>query len=1247
MRKIILLIVIQSIVGFAFSQTVLQETYTLEHKAEYMLPSAESISKVKSVARPTGLFTGIPEISVPVWNNEYSSFSIHLKYHASGIQVNEQASSVGLGWSLDAGGMIARVVRGIPDETPTYGYLNLSSSLKTDYNKDLDDYTSDHSIQLFNVNGTYDAAPDIFYYDFQGIKGKFIITDQNNVISVPHNNLKFEVDMASSEITGIEITTPDGSNYVFANRETVTVNSGSNYLGYSSYTSAWYLTAAGTIESKDIIIEYNQVTENITRNLYRYEYYNMAGTKVSGTASVSLTVSRPEYAKITDKNTKVEFTYGVNNELSEMKVYGFNPDYFDTAIRYDHHTTIGFNYGNFTLDNGQTDINRTRRLESVDMGIDYKRRYTFAYNSTPIPHVNSIEQDLWGYYNDNNAGTFHPQLYYSAGNYEAINISTVNIAGANRNVNSTAVKAGILTSVTNPEGGVTEYGYEPQAFIYNSQEIFGGGLRINNIQYYDLNSDHPVKTINYLYNQWGTSVETGVLMSAPNFAYYLDHNQVIGGSDRHSYRYANYSAGLTAHTNPVFYEQVTTDYNGIGHTVVDFEMPIAANHVSNIFSDQLSNEISLIKQQPTNTHYSIDARFLGKGYGSYFCYDWDYPYIDMETNYNSSGAVVNKVDYEYHHMEDDVAVHGFFTGPAEHYYKQTSSDGDPTGDGGDGGTGGGDPVITDYNNYHRTLHKFYYPTAWKLLKSEEVTNYENGVGISNIKSYSYDTFTSDYRLPVRTETTNANGLKRYRKVKYPYHFDYDPDGLESNLVTYNENLEASLEGNPDNYYTQDGGDVYLNQGVTGDHDYAEQFTPHRVAIELLKIRGNVSQPIEVIEGIILADQSNKITKASVSLFKQHENGAVVPVEEYILEGPIDSTTLAESRLVPQDPGYAFFTFDNGDYKLVNTYNLYNEKGQLAESKGVDGVITSYKRSRFGNYLIAKGINTPYSVIENYTGSSEPARTGERFITTYAYKPLAGIKRVTDARGMNTYSIYDTDGSLIAVKDHDKNIREYYDFNIVHGSGERKVDETTDPDGNTYFLDMDPEAGLILTYNEYCHSVDVGIMNFNPAFQYQVDYGDGTVEMVNTNNTEHYYPDEHKYTVIVKVMKNGFTIQTVTGNVSNIERKPLQKLFTYTDFAMDQTYPDISNATFVNLQIDLRLSQGNGTYDVTWAVTDQSTGTTETTEDPGVLCHGYSGLTLTTDGTYNITCTIDDGDETGPVSVTWSNVTIDTGELPPN
>ena len=90
-------------------------------------PNAASLGKYVDI--PVSLYTGVPNIGVPIYTIQEGPLSlpISLSYHASGVKINELASSVGLGWSLNAGGMISRTVLGLYDEEPGKGYLSYNN----------------------------------------------------------------------------------------------------------------------------------------------------------------------------------------------------------------------------------------------------------------------------------------------------------------------------------------------------------------------------------------------------------------------------------------------------------------------------------------------------------------------------------------------------------------------------------------------------------------------------------------------------------------------------------------------------------------------------------------------------------------------------------------------------------------------------------------------------------------------------------------------------------------------------------------------------------------------------------------------------------------------------------------------------------------------------------------------------------------------------------------------------------------
>lgn len=53
-------------------------------------------------------YTGVPNISVPLYSikGRELELPVELNYHAGGVRVEEIASWVGIGWSLNAGGVI-------------------------------------------------------------------------------------------------------------------------------------------------------------------------------------------------------------------------------------------------------------------------------------------------------------------------------------------------------------------------------------------------------------------------------------------------------------------------------------------------------------------------------------------------------------------------------------------------------------------------------------------------------------------------------------------------------------------------------------------------------------------------------------------------------------------------------------------------------------------------------------------------------------------------------------------------------------------------------------------------------------------------------------------------------------------------------------------------------------------------------------------------------------------------------------
>ena len=148
---------------------------------------------------PVSNFTGIPDISIPLYNVDIPShveMPLSLTYHALGIRTEEHAPWVGIGWNLNIGGVITRNVKGRPDEC-TYDVSNpisIDNHYQTLYNGKVGFFfnynllgntaksdwstTFDYPKKFNSSNYPFDQVdyePDIFNFNFLGYSGKFFI----------------------------------------------------------------------------------------------------------------------------------------------------------------------------------------------------------------------------------------------------------------------------------------------------------------------------------------------------------------------------------------------------------------------------------------------------------------------------------------------------------------------------------------------------------------------------------------------------------------------------------------------------------------------------------------------------------------------------------------------------------------------------------------------------------------------------------------------------------------------------------------------------------------------------------------------------------------------------------------------------------------------------------------------------------------------------------------------------------------
>ena len=104
--------------GRKHKKAMRKEDGTLDAIGRYTPQSPQTASLLKYTEFPVSPATGIPNIDIPIYTIEWDGvrIPISINYHASGIKVNDVASPVGLGWVLNAGGMIGCSKNGARDD---------------------------------------------------------------------------------------------------------------------------------------------------------------------------------------------------------------------------------------------------------------------------------------------------------------------------------------------------------------------------------------------------------------------------------------------------------------------------------------------------------------------------------------------------------------------------------------------------------------------------------------------------------------------------------------------------------------------------------------------------------------------------------------------------------------------------------------------------------------------------------------------------------------------------------------------------------------------------------------------------------------------------------------------------------------------------------------------------------------------------------------------------------------------------
>ncbi len=464
-------------------------------------PTASSLGKYGDT--PISLYTGTPNISIPIGTLTGTELQlpISLSYMARGVKVEDNASWVGTGWSLNAGGVITCTIRGHedaagkprpPDQMP------LSAA--------------DKSIILNDIqNNVYDPEPDLFFFNFTGYSGSFVLDANGNAVLEDAKDIRIVRDPVNKY--KYTITTENGTQYIFDRIENSSYAGASTSVGVSGI----YLSKIISPTGKEVI-DFSYVGElsatySLSRPVKRIRPTNImfdaypATYAITTNNSLRLTNIKTNFGVSVqfvpeDLPRKDLFFSSLSKGARALKAIKFFDGDGELKKRFD------FIYETITTSKPYTQlrgtdppanglnayVNQRLYLKSVReiSGDDVleKPPFLFTYagrnedNEDLLPNKLSPAQDHWGYFNGSSNQDLWPGYNGPFGKFDSNFNAKVSpgctatiagqgsfvVQGANREPHFPECQYGVLTDIMYPTGGHTSFQFEPHRYAYESSK---------------------------------------------------------------------------------------------------------------------------------------------------------------------------------------------------------------------------------------------------------------------------------------------------------------------------------------------------------------------------------------------------------------------------------------------------------------------------------------------------------------------------------------------------------------------------------------------------------------------------------------------------------------------------------------------------------------------------------------------------------------------------------------------------------
>ena len=1023
MRKTATLILLSTFIGSIAGQKNNESTFFNKH----LRPETPTVSQfLRYDEMPVSEYTGIPDISIPIYNIDVDGLRIPIKlsYHAGGIKVNQEASWVGLGWDLTMGSIVQiindeddlnlphldnrnrqRLLPDYPDSTQCLSrYLNAPSvPIYEPQRKHIVKVATDFYVP---INGVYvregllfddygyfydckDSEPDIFKVNLPTGEWLNFIIDWKTNQYVVLNKKGYIINRSNNENTW-SVTNPYGVKYYFSTYFASYNAIGGGFDGlmhsWRKATQIWLLNRITTCNGKDILFDY-EVTQPITWGDISNQVNN---------SSYSKQASEMKYHEL-DKNI-----YGCNHNYQAIFFphsiqEAYSSSSFEGIFAVGNYTyeplfflkKITFPKGHIDFTNSpRSDKNNGKKLDKIVVSnnvddsintVDFNYVYFLKTSGTGRLKLISIKNNTEQY-----------RFKYDETPLPSINSYSQDCWGYYNGHPNTSL-------IPNPTRyKLPDWVYKPdnnnnmsanlsftKAGILTEITFPTGGK----VEYeYESNTfdNYPVRVPDYdeiasadndeITKGHGLRVKNIIFKDITGNVIKQEHYQYEGGKailPKTFFRNRPYNHLVVNNCNLThsggFMEEISTN----GHTIFNPLSSFDGIGYDSVTKKIITNNANDSSRIVTNYSNHPDITFLE-------CIAQDalvpipafknkgYPQngvIMQKKIYDSNNILVKSENYSYDNILSPT-FYGARTSFFSYYYDILYYN---------------EKVTPDKTNMNTVS---FYPIFdfETLLTSKTTKDYFNGQAVRSSEGYSYDDLN---RLTKTTFQTENPSKKRITTYTYPRSNQYEePSLISRNFI--NEPVVIDVY-NSENKSILNIWKYYANENAGGFYDL--------IRLKFIERRFGINSPA--------------VDKTSYERYDWHNN-------------PI------QIRSIDNVPISYVWSYKSA-YPILEIKNATYEEAENAANNNQKFL-----------FEIFDGRYPPLPANQLYPSDEEIWQLGETLrsnlpnaeVTTFTYKPLVGVTSITDLRGIKTSFNYDNFGRLQNTKNHSDEIFESYDYRYV-------------------------------------------------------------------------------------------------------------------------------------------------------------------------------------------------------------------------